>query len=79
MGGEFLLVQCSAVQCSAVVIRGIRWCRGSKGKNLFLPIESLESPTLTLQARRHAPAGAKGERGRHGPPGGHNLLATNPC
>ena len=26
--------------------RGIRWCRGSKGKNLFLPSESRESPTF---------------------------------
>ena len=26
--------------------RGIKWCWGSKGKNLFLPSESLESPTF---------------------------------
>ena len=34
---------------------GIRWFWGWKGKNLFFPSESLESPTVTLRFFIHAP------------------------
>ena len=38
-----------------ISLPGIRWCSGTKGKNVFLPSPSLESPALTPRFIIHFP------------------------
>ena len=46
LGAVAIISLCGFKQYKWEDPRGIKWCWGSKGKNLFLPSESLESPTF---------------------------------